>query len=442
MPLPVVAIVGRPNVGKSSLLNRLAGQLISIVDPRPGVTRDRVSAICEIAGVYFELVDTGGYGVEDRADLTEHIERQIRLAVEQAALILFLVDAQAGILPLDVAVAQLLRTQSRPVLLVANKVDSPAAEPAAAEFYRLGFGHALPISALHGHGRTALADRIVSELRRSASGGPEPPAEPAMKVAIVGKRNVGKSTFVNALAGQERVIVSEVPGTTRDAIDVRFEMDGRTIVAIDTAGLRKRSRLADDVEFYSYSRATWSIRRADVVLFLIEATAEVSVVDKRLAHYIAEQFKPCVLVVNKWDLAKGLASAEQYGEYLTKTLGGLDYAPIAFTTAVAGRNVRAAIEMASTLFKQSRTRVPTAQLNVALREVLRARGPGTRRGIKPVRIYYATQASTAPPTIVLFVNHPDLLTTAYKRFLLNQLRQQLPYDEIPIRLLFRSHRPA
>jgi len=438
MPLPVVAIVGRPNVGKSSLLNCLARQLISIVDPTAGVTRDRVSTVCELDDVYFELVDTGGYGIEDRDDLTELIGRQIRLAVEQATLILFVVDVRDGITPLDMEVAEMLRRQDRPVLLVANKADSPAAEPAAAEFYRLGFGPPIAVSALHGHGRRALEERIVGELRQHPS---EPPPDPAMRIAIVGKRNVGKSSFINALAGQERVIVSEVPGTTRDAVDVRLEMDGRTIVAIDTAGLRKRTKLADDVEFYSYSRATWSIRRADVVLFLIDATAEVSMVDKKLADYIAEQYKPCLLVVNKWDLAKGRASAEDYGDYLTKTLTVLDYAPVAFTTATTSRNVRATVETASTLFRQARTRVPTAELNQALRQAVEARGPGGGRGGKSPKIYYATQVSVAPPTLVLFVNDPARLSSQYKRYLMHQFRALLPYAEIPIRLLVRRHRP-
>lgn len=438
MSLPIVAIVGRPNVGKSSLLNRLAKQLISIVDPTAGVTRDRVSTICEIGERYFELVDTGGYGIEDRDDLTEHVEHQIELAVSAAALILFVTDAQTGVVPLDVRVAELLRRQDRNVILVANKVDSPKAEPAATEFYKLGFGDPLCVSALHGFGREDLFEAIAKRLPETSPG---PPPEPVMKIALVGKRNVGKSTFINALAGEERVIVSEVPGTTRDAIDVRFEMDDRTLIAIDTAGVRKRTKLADSIEFYGYSRATWSIRRADVVLLLIDATADISVTDKKLARYILDEFKPCILVVNKWDLAKDRAASEAYGEYLTKTLPGMNFAPIAFTTATDDRNVRSTIELASTLFKQAHTRVSTARLNQILEEVLEARGPGTKRGAKTPKIYYATQVGVSPPTLVFFVNHPDALTTEYRRFLLNRFRDVLPFGEIPIRFLFRSHRP-
>lgn len=438
MSLPIVAIVGRPNVGKSSLLNRLAKQLISIVDPTAGVTRDRVSTICEAGERYFELVDTGGYGIDDRDDLTEHVERQIELAVGNAALILFVVDTQTGVVPLDVRVAELLRRHDRSVILVANKVDSPRAEPLAVEFFQLGFGEPLCVSAMHGFGRVDLFEAIAERLPETPPG---PPPDPVMKIALVGKRNVGKSTFINALAGEERVIVSEVPGTTRDAIDVRFEMDGRTLIAIDTAGVRKRTKLADSIEFYSYSRATWSIRRADVVLLLIDATADISVTDKKLARYILDEHKPCILVVNKWDLAKGRASTDDYGDYLTKTLPGMSFAPITFTTATQNRNIHATLELASTLFKQAHTRVSTAQLNQILAEVLDVRGPGTKRGTAAPKIYYATQVAVSPPTIVFFVNHPDAITTDYRRFLLNRFRDVLPFAEIPIRFLFRGHRP-
>ena len=438
MPLPLVAIVGRPNVGKSSLLNMLAGRRISIVDPTAGVTRDRIQAICDHDDVYFELVDTGGYGIVDRDDLSEQVEQQIAYAVDQASLILFVVDAREGMLPLDQAVAGWLRRCDRPVMLVANKVDTAEVPTELADFHRLGFDSPLPLSALHRRGLQALKDGIVERLQHVLDG--EAPGEPVIKLAMVGRRNVGKSTFINALAGQERVIVSEVAGTTRDAVDVRFERDGHTYVAIDTAGIRKKSKIADDVEFYSFHRAQQSIRRADVVLFMMDATAEVSHVDKRLGSYITEQFKPCILVVNKWDLAKGHAATEDYGEYFLKTLPGLDYAPVAFVTATRNRNVQSVIDLAASLFKQARIRVPTGELNAVVAEAVSENAPKPKRGTGQVKILYATQVATCPPTIVSFVNHPDRVSQTYERFLINRLRDRLPFEEVPIRLLFRGRR--
>ncbi len=439
MALPVVAIVGRPNVGKSSLLNCLARQRISIVDPVAGVTRDRVSAVCQTDDVCFELVDTGGYGVEDPDRLDEHIRHQILQAVQEADLILFVVDVCEGIVPLDLRVAELLRKSDRQVLLVANKTDHEGLVAQASEFYKLGFDQPLCVSAVHGRGRAELIDRIADRVRSEAA---EQPPEPVMKLAIVGKRNVGKSTFITSLAGQDRVIVSETPGTTRDAIDVQFQKDGRTFVAVDTAGVRKKRKIADSVEFYSYARATRTIRRADVVLLLIDATEPVGQVDKKLARFIADEHKPCILVINKWDLAKGRATSDDYGQYLTGALPELEYAPIAFVTAKDSRNVQASIDTAIELFKQAKTRIGTGRLNQALRESLAVRGPSAKRGTKPPRIYYATQVATQPPTIVLSVNDPALLGESYRRFLLNRLRERLPFSEIPIRLLLRSHRAA
>ena len=437
MALPVVAIVGRPNVGKSSLFNSIARRRTSIVEPTAGVTRDRVTRICEIDDVYFELVDTGGHGVIDRDDLSEHVERQIQYAIDQARLILFIVDARDGLVPLDQATADLLRRHTDRTRLVANKVDEPHMADTLGEFGKLGFGQPLPVSAANGYGRRDLI-RMILEIIASLDR--DVPAAPAMKIAIVGKRNAGKSTFINALAGEERVIVSETPGTTRDSIDVRFEKDGRTLVAIDTAGLRKKSKIADDIEFYAYSRATRSVRRADVVLLLIDATLSISQVDKRLAQLIVSEHKPCILVVNKWDLAKGHATSDDYGEYLTKVIPEIDYAPVAFTSAWTGRNIDSTIDLAAELFKQSQMRVGTGQLNQVLQKALETNRPRTKRGHKPPKFFYATQVSIRPPTIAIFVNGPRLVTPDYERFLVNRLRESLPFAEIPIRLLFRARR--
>lgn len=439
MPLPVVAIVGRPNVGKSSLLNALTGRRVSIVDPTAGVTRDRVSAPCEHNDRWFELVDTGGYGVQDKDNLTADIEQQIAFAVEAASLILFVVDVREELTPLDREVARFLKRHRARTLLVANKSDADAHEAASGDFLRLGFGEPLAVSALHGRGCRELKDEILRRLPVDDA----KPVEPVMQLAIIGRRNVGKSTFTNAVAGQPRVIVSEVPGTTRDSIDVRFEKDGKTFVIIDTAGVRKKSRL-DDIEFYAYTRATGAIRRADVVLLMFDATAKVSDVDKKIAAYAAEHFKPVILVINKWDLAKGRAEADDYGEYLTKTLPGQRIAPIAFTTASKNRNVDAVVDLAMSLFKQARTRVDTGPLNKALERIVREHPPPSA-GPRPPRIYYASQVAVAPPTIVLFCNRAASQKTDYRRFMENRLSELLPYSEVPIRLLWRqreSRQPA
>jgi GTP-binding protein len=320
---------------------------------------------------------------------------------------------------------------------VANKVDQPRLAPGAAEFCRLGFGEPVPVSALANYNRAELVDHIVERVRDL---GGESPGEPVMKIALVGRRNSGKSTFINVLAGEERVLVSEVPGTTRDAVDVRFEMAGRTLVAIDTAGIRKKRKIADAIEFYGYARAMRSVRRADVVLMFLDAAVPVGQVEKKLGQMIATEYKPCVLVVNKWDLAVGRAGTDQYGEYLTKTLPELDYAPVAFTTAREGKNVQTVIDAAGALFKQSRRRITTGDLNQTLREAMSERAPSAKRGVQPVKVFFATQVATQPPTIVLFVNRPSLVRQDYQRYLVNRMREYLPFVEVPIRLMFRGRR--
>ncbi len=437
MALPIVAIVGRPNVGKSSLLNCLVRRMVSIVEPTAGVTRDRVSALCEVDGVYFELLDTGGYGLDDSDGLSKEVERQIVLGIAQASLLLFVVDVRDGIGPLDSRVAKLLRRHSDHVQLVVNKVDEPRMEPQAGEFLRLGYGDPICISARHNLGRRELLEQIAERVGHDAD---QRPVEPVIKLAVVGKRNTGKSTFINALAGEPRVIVSEVPGTTRDAVDVRIEKDGNAVLLIDTAGVRKRVKLADSIEFYGYTRATRSIRRADVVLLFIDATAPISVVDKRLADTIAREFRPCVIVINKWDLGAGRVPTGEFGNYLTKTLPLLSFAPVAFISALEGRNLEGLIDLSRSLQKQSLQRVGTSQLNNALAAGLALRTPSPKHGAKAPKIYYATQVAVGPPTIVLFVNHPGLITKQYERFLVNRFRELLPFEEIPIRLMFRASR--
>ncbi|HSV99886.1 MAG TPA: ribosome biogenesis GTPase Der [Sedimentisphaerales bacterium] len=435
MGLPVVTIMGRPNVGKSSLLNALAGEMISIVDPTAGVTRDRVSTFIGRDNKFFELIDTGGYGIVDSDQLSDHIEGQILQAIATADLVLFVVDIREGITPLDTKIAELLRKHDLDVLGVANKADSGKMFSAAGEFVRLGFGEFLCVSAQNNVNKTVLLDRLFERLEPLLETGAPP--EPIMKIAIVGKRNAGKSSIVNAIAGSERVIVSEIPGTTRDAVDVRIEKDGKTLVVIDTAGVRKKGKMANDIEFYSSVRATKSIKRADVVWFLIDATEPVSQPDKVLSRLIFEEYKTCIIVVNKWDLAKDVAATGDYEEYLTKMLPGLKYAPISFTTATTGKNVQSTLDLSAELFKQATTQIGTGRLNRAF-EILRSERTGVRRSsAKLPRIYYVTQVAVNPVTFMMFVNDPGLFDDSYRRFVSGRLRELLPIPEVPIRILAR-----
>lgn len=434
--IPVVGIVGRPNVGKSSLLNCLARRRISIVEPTPGVTRDRVSTEIKYRGYVFELVDTGGMGIEDANGLTKEIESQIQIVLERADLILFVVDAREGVTPLDSLIAEKLRRLNKELILVANKVDTPKLEYLTADFNKLGFGEPFPVSAQEGFGRSELLDRIISRL-------PAPheeiiSTEQGIKLAIVGKRNAGKSTLINTLAKEERVIVSEVAGTTRDSVDVWFEIEGKRFLAIDTAGVRKKGQIKDAIEFYSMARAQRSIRRADVVLFLIDATVKISEVDKKLGNYIVSEKKPCIIVINKWDLVHGV-DTEKYNKYITQCLPGLSFAPISFISAKNNERVIETIHLATELYRQANTRIPTAELNQILDEALILHRP-TRKKLKEPKIYYATQVGVAPPTFVLFVNDPKLFDSNYERYLSNQFRSRSLFPEVPLRFYFRARK--
>ena len=448
--LPKIVIVGRPNVGKSSLLNMLAGRKVSIVDPTAGVTRDRVMTSIEIPPAtrhgnahFAEIIDTGGYGIEDSQNLTVDVERQISHGVAAADLILFVVDAQAGLVPLDQTVAKLLRTTARgqtPVLMVTNKVDSEKYEANAWETLKLGFGDPVMISAVTGHNKHELDARIrekidfdAFEAKGEASEAPDPGA----LIAIVGKRNAGKSTLVNALAGDERVIVSEQEGTTRDSVDVRCEFNGQVFTAIDTAGVRKRKSLAGDIEYYSYHRSLRSIRRADVCLLLIDATVPTSQVDTQLAHEILKHHRPVVIVVNKWDLAEAEYTQEEYVEYLDESLKALPFAPIVFTSAINSEGLHEVLAMAMNLHEQASHRVGTGELNQAIEAIMSERGPSSKGG-RHAKIYYATQLDVNPPTIGLFTNDPQLFDNNYQRFLINRFRDALPFSEVPIKLIIRG----
>lgn len=440
--VPKVAIVGRPNVGKSSLLNWLARKMVSVVDPTAGVTRDRVTYLMHEGDRYFELVDTGGMGIVDLDDLSDEIEEQIRVGIDEADMILFVVDVQDGVAPLDAEVAKKLFAIDCPKLLVINKCDSERLEAEVAEFYRLANAPVVLTSVKGNRNRHGLLAAILENLPDAQADeqadGATLYAEPEMKMAIVGRRNVGKSTFINAVSETERVIVSEIAGTTRDSVDVRFDLDGRSFVAIDTPGVRKRKSLASDVEFYGLVRAKRSIRRADVVLMFFDAGETISKVDKQLVDEITSGQTPCIFVVNKWDIGRDEEmTTEKWSEYLIKTFSNMRHVPIAFVTAKESKNVKPLIHLAQTIFKQSRIRIPTPKLNQVLQAAVKNNPPAYRKNRRP-KVFFATQVAIEPPTIVLKCNEPKLFDESWKRYLLGVFREELPFHEVPIRLYFRS----
>ena len=437
--IPKVAIVGRPNVGKSTLFNWLVEKRIAIEDPTAGVTRDRLVQRISLEGRAVDLVDTGGMGFDDPDGLTERIDAQIEAGLVEAAVVLLVVDVRTGLVAADHDVAARVRRSGAPVLLVANKADDPRLDDHAHEFAALGFGPPLIVSARQHRNRDPLVDAILARLPETEAGAEEPSVDlPEMKLAIVGRRNVGKSTFVNSLAHEERVITSPVAGTTRDSVDVRFEVDGHSFLAIDTPGLRRTKSRTTDIDFYSTHRAQRSVRRADVVLLFFDASEAVGRVDKQLADTIMEEAKPVVFVVNKWDLYAGEVERGEWAQYLRDTFRTMPWAPIAFVTAKNGRNVKAVVDTAQRLHRQSRERVPTARLNTIVREAVEANHPPADPRGRPVRIYYATQVETAPPTIVLSTSAPRSVSEGYKRYLVGALRKTTPFHEVPIRLYVRG----
>lgn len=426
--LPVVTIVGRQNVGKSSLLNALAGRRLSIVDPTPGVTRDRVSAIITHRGTAFELVDTGGIGLRSGDLFYEEVERQIEKAIAEAEIVIFLVDVQAGCTRLDHEIAA--RFRDKKVLMVANKTDNSSLERGLSEFYELGFGETMGVAAAHMRNIAELKDRLASLI-------PPVPIPPrGLRIAVVGKRNVGKSTFVNALAGEERVIVSERPGTTRDAVDVQIEKDGRRHILVDTAGLRRRQKAEDSVELFSQVRTQEAIERSDVVVFMIDTMEKVTEIDKRIGRQIEEEKKPVVVVLNKYDLVPKGHAPDEFVQYIGKALPVLRYAPLTLISAKNGDRVWEVVEICDELHGQSSVRVSTPEMNRALEAAVLSRSP-SGRGPHAARVYYVTQRGIHPPRFLVFVNDPRAFAGDYIRYLENKLREYLPFHEVPIRLEFR-----
>jgi GTP-binding protein len=438
MSIPQVVIVGRPNVGKSSIFNWLAGHRIAIVDDTAGITRDRMTHLLQHQEKHFEIVDTGGIGINDVDNLSQEIEDQIAIGIDTADVILFVVDTQTGATRMDEEVARRLRGLELPILCVANKSDNNKMDPEADHFQKLGRGELVRVSAKKDRNQELLLDMIVQRLPPQEDIDQQLPPEVEMKVAIVGRRNVGKSTFINSLTETERLIVSEVPGTTRDSVDVRFEMDGKSFLAIDTPGLRKGKSLKSDVDFYGSRRAQRSIRRADVVLMFLDASQRISQVDYQLCNFIMDNYKPCVFVVNKWDLMVDHMPTERWADYLRETFSTMSYVPIAFITGQSGRNIKMMLNHSQMLFKQSHERVGTGELNRMVQAALEKHPPPLTRRNKRPKVFYATQIATRPPTIVMKCNNPGAFSPSYRRYLLGVLRDQLRFGEIPIKLFMQK----
>jgi len=441
MSLPQVSIVGRPNVGKSSIFNWLAGKRLAIVDDMAGVTRDRMTHLLEENDRYFEIVDTGGIGINDVDELDEEIEHQIELGIQGADVLMFVVDARDGITTLDRVVAKRLRTMEKPVLLVANKCDGENWENQASEFFALGFGEPVMCSAKNNRRKSSLSEAIHAVLPDEAEINPDEIEDPEMKFVVVGRRNVGKSTFINTLAKTERMIVSEVAGTTRDSVDVRFELDGKTMVAIDTPGLR-RGKSQTDIDFYGMHRVHRSIRHADVVLMVFDCTQRMSKVDRQLCNYIEQNYKPCMFVVNKWDQMAQHMTTSRWSDYIHDNFPSMSCCPIAFVTAQTGQNCKRLMNHAQMLFKQSLARVKTPRLNRIVKEALTRHPPPMASNKRRPKIYYASQIGVSPPTIMLKCSNPDSFSKTYRRFLLGVLRDHLEFSEIPIRMVLESKKSS
>jgi len=444
MSKPIVAIVGRANVGKSTLFNRLVGERLAITHEVPGTTRDRLYAEAEWVGVSFTLVDTAGLELRTPnselrtpnldGDLMAQVRAQAQIAIAEADVILFLVDVKDGLTAGDEEVAQVLRRTAKPVLLAVNKAESQARREEAVEFYALGLGELYPISALHGTGTGDLLDQVVSAFPVEE----EEEELEAIKIAIVGRPNVGKSSLLNRILGQERSIVHDVPGTTRDAIDTQMEWEGEPLVLIDTAGIRRKGRIQRGVEKYSELRALRAIDRADVVLLLLDAVEGATAQDAHIAGYILEEAKSVVVVVNKWDLVeKDTYTMQIYTQHVFTVLRFLDYVPMLFVSALTGQRVDQVLPTALRVQDARLIRIPTAELNRILQDAVARHSPPSKAG-KRLKFYYATQAAVDPPTFVFFVNDPRLVHFSYERYLENRLREHYGFLGTPLRLSFRK----
>ncbi|HBP65971.1 MAG TPA: ribosome biogenesis GTPase Der [Desulfosporosinus sp.] len=437
MSKPVVAIVGRPNVGKSTLFNRITGGLVAIVENMPGVTRDRLYRDADWLGKKFALIDTGGIEFKDLGTpIPTQMRKQAEIAMEEADVVIFVVDAQLPPTADDEMIARTLRRSGKPVLLAANKVENFAEiEGQLYDFLSLGLGEAIPISAVHGMNTGDLLDLVIANFPENSEEVYDPDV---IRISVIGRPNVGKSSLVNTMLGKNRVIVSNIPGTTRDAIDTPFEQDGKHYVLIDTAGMRRKARIDELTEQYSVVRSLRAVDRSDVILMLIDAVDGVTEQDKKIAGYAHEAGKAIILVVNKWDLIeKDENTINKFEKTIRVELGFMQYAPTMFISALTGQRVTKIIELVDFVVEQNATRVTTATLNTLLREWLHLNPPPSDKG-RRLKVRYLTQVSVKPPTFVFFVNDPELMHFSYKRYLENQMRKHFGFEGTPIRIVIRQ----
>lgn len=431
---PTVAIIGRPNVGKSTFFNKISGRRISIVDDMPGVTRDRIYCDAEWCGKSFTMIDTGGIEVNSEDKMWLHIRTQAEIAVDLSDVIIFFVDGKAGLVSEDYEVAKYLRKSNKPVIVAVNKLDNNEVEKSF-EFYELGFDEVFAISAEQAQGLGDLLDCVCSHFKTGDGALEE---DDSLKIAVVGRPNAGKSSIVNKILGYERVIVSDVEGTTRDAIDTKFTVAGRKYTIIDTAGMRRRKNISKNVEQYSVMRAIAAIKRADVVIIAFDAARELSEQDIRIAGYVHEQGKPSVIAMNKWDLVeKDTNTIYRFKKMLDEKLKFMDYYTPVFISALTGQRMGSIIDSVNIVYESNNMRVPTGVLNDTVQDAVMVNPPPMYKG-RELKIYYATQVSVKPPTFVLFVNNDKLLHFSYKRYIENSLRKAFKFVGSPIRIIFRN----
>jgi len=430
-----VAIVGRPNVGKSTLFNRITRSRHALVDDQPGVTRDRIFKKIVYNDVQLTIIDTGGFEDTGKDSISEKVKKQVELAIEDADKIIFVLDARQGITPLDEELAGMLRKRGKEVIVVANKIDSSEHEPLCLEFYKLGLGKVFPVSAAHGRGIKALMEEVVKGLSKKSE--PEV-AEDVIKVAVVGRPNVGKSSFINKVIGEERLIVSDIPGTTRDSVDTLFSFKGKEYLLIDTAGIRRKSRVKDKLEKFSVIKALNSLERCHVAVIMIDATEGVTEQDAHLCGYAFEQAKGIVIAVNKWDLIKkDQGKMRIMMDSLERRLRFVGYAPRINISALTGENIDLVFEKINLIYEQMNKRIKTSLVNKSLQEIMQAYPPPVK-GRKRAKLFYGTQVDIMPPTFIIFVNNPELITSEYKRFLMNQFRIKFQLENSPIKLIFKE----